>query len=204
MCFPMLIRYQQAMRLKAHEQAMIRLKMDWIIEVDRHAAAGGIDWARDFFARYNTEQLLCVRIGSGRGSARGVYGRCSYPTPQQPSYRISCQVPGPFPHQIEVRRPPLYRQPDGSWPQLPAGCVEGVHCSAEQQGRLREWKRVLGYTEVLTLDEGIIWIMAHEAFHFLRRTGQVAGRNTEIEADRFADEQLSSLRTLRQRWSCRS
>ena len=113
-------------------------------------------------------------------------------------------MPGPFPHQIEVRRPPLYRQPDGSWPQLPAGCVEGVHCSAEQQGRLREWKRVLGYTEVLTLDEGIIWIMAHEAFHFLRRTGQVAGRNTEIEADRFADEQLSSLRTLRQRWSCRS
>ncbi len=183
---------------------MIVSKTQWIIEVDRHAAASGIDWAHDFLARYNTEQLLWVRIGSGRGSARGVYGKCWYPTSQLPYYRISCQVPGPFPHQIEVRRPPLYRQPDGRWPQLPAGCVEGVHCSVEQQGGRREWKRVLGYTEVVTLDEGIIWIVAHEVFHFLRRTHQVAGRNTEIEADRFANEQLGRLRSLRQRWRWQS
>ena len=189
-----------SLRVKAREHAMVVPQTKWIIEVDKHVAASSIDWAHDFLARYNTEHLLSVRISSGRGSARGVYGKCWYPTPQLPSYCISCQVPGPFPHQIEVRRPPLYRQPDGSWPQLPEGCVEGMHCIAGQQGGLKEWKRVLGHTEVLTLDEGIIWIMAHETFHFLRQTGQIPGRNTEIEADGFADEQPGSLRTLRKRW----
>jgi hypothetical protein len=79
--------------------------------------------------------------------------------------------------------------------------VEGIYCRAEKGGVLREWKRVIGYTEVLTQEEGIIWIVAHEAYHFLRRTKQVLGRNTEIEADKFADEQLDSLRRLRERWS---
>ncbi len=82
--------------------------------------------------------------------------------------------------------------------------MEGVNCSVEQQGARREWKRMMGYTEVMTLDEGIIWIVAHEAFHFLRRTHQIPGRNTEIEADRFADEQLGRLRSLKERWSWRS
>jgi hypothetical protein len=99
------------MRVKAYEyeQAMIVPKIEWIIEVDRHTAADGIDWAGNFLAHFNTEQLLCVRIGSGRGSAHGVYGKCWYPTRQMLYYRISCYVPGAFPHQIEVRRPPLYR-----------------------------------------------------------------------------------------------
>ena len=99
-------------------------------------------------------KVSCTVLKASRASDRSAE---SNPTQHVPYYRISCQVPGPFPHQIEV-----------------------------------------------TLDEGIIWIVAHEAFHFLRRTGQVPGRNTEIEADRFADEQLSRLRTLRKRWTCRS
>ncbi len=64
------------MRMRAHEQAMIMPKIEWIIEVDRHTAAGGIDWASNFLAHFNTVQLLWVRIGSGRASARGVYGKC--------------------------------------------------------------------------------------------------------------------------------
>jgi hypothetical protein len=37
-----------------------------------------------------------------------------------------------------------------------------------------------------------MFLVAHEAFHYLRRTKQVAGRHGEIEADVFA------LRTLKQ------
>ncbi len=175
--------------------------MKWIIDVERRDAQSGLDWARDLFARYDTTELSSIRIGTGRGRTGGVYGRCWYPTASVPSYRISCQVPGPFPHRIPTRQPPVYRLPDGGWPVIPAGCLEGISCRAEKGGVVREWKRVIAYTEVLTLDEGIVWIVAHEAFHFLRRTGQVEGRNTEIEADRFADEQLHSLRRLRKRWS---
>lgn len=173
----------------------------WIIEVDRREAESGLDWARDLFARYDTTQLSSILIGKGRGRAVGVYGRCTYPSIDKPYYSITCHAPGPFPCRIPTRRTPIYRQPDGRWPVIPAGCAEGFSCRAEKGGVVREWKRVIGYTEILTQEEGIVWIVSHEAFHFLRRTKQIPGRNTEIEADKFADEQLESLRRLRERWS---
>lgn len=172
----------------------------WIIEVNRREVESALDWARDIFARYNTAELASIRIGIGRGRAIGVYGRCTYPTAKSPYYSITCQVPGPFPCLIPTRRTPIYRQSDGSWPPLPKGCAEGLYCRAEKGGVVREWKRVIGYTETLSQEEGIIWIVAHEAYHFLRRTRQLPGRNTEIEADKFADEQLEGLRKLRGRW----
>jgi len=176
----------------------------WIIEVDRLEVETGLDWARDFFARYDTSELSSIRIDMGRGRASGVYGRCWYPTADSPRYRISCQLPGPFPCRIPTRRPPVYRQADGSWPPIPTGCTEGLSRRAEKNGLAREWKRVIGYTEARTRDEGLVWIIAHEAFHFLRHTRQVEGRNTEIEADKFADDQLHVLRTLRERWSIKA
>jgi hypothetical protein len=48
---------------------------------------------------------------------------------------------------------------------------------------------------VESLDEAIVWVLSHEAFHFLRRSRQIPGRNTEIEADRFADDRLRFYRT---------
>jgi hypothetical protein len=177
----------------------------WIVEVDRREIETGLDWARDFFARYDTSELSSIRIGVGRGRAVGVYGRCWYPTPQSPRYRITCQLPGPFPSRIQTRQPPIYRRADGSWPPLPKGCTQGLSCRAEKGGVVvREWRRVIGYTAVGTRGEALVWIVAHEAFHFLRHTRQVEGRNTEIEADRFADEQLHLLRRLRERWGVRA
>lgn len=176
---------------------------EWLVEVDRREVETSLDWARDLFARYDTSELASIRIGNGRGRAVGVYGRCWYPTAESPRYRISCQLPGPFPCRIPTRQPPVYRQADGSWPPLPDGCTEGLLCRAEKDGVVREWKRVIGYTEVRTRGEGLVWIVAHEAFHFLRHTRQIEGRNTEIDADRFADEQLHLLRRLRARWNVR-
>ena len=37
-------------------------------------------------------------------------------------------------------------------------------------------------------DEGLVYIIAHEAFHYLRRTKQVEGKNVEIDADAYAEE----------------
>jgi len=176
---------------------------NWIIEVDRREVETSLDWARDFFARYDTSGLASIRIGGGRGRATGVYGRCWYPTARRPSYRITCDLPGPFPCRIPTRRPPVYRRADGSWPPIPAGCAEGLSCRAERGGIVSEWKRVIGYTEARTPGDGLVWIVAHEAFHFLRHTRQIPGRNTEIEADHFADEQLRLLSRLRERWSVR-
>lgn len=164
----------------------------WIIDLDgQHPIA--LDWAQDFFSEFDTSQIAWIRIDRGRGKNRGAYGRCWYPNRRIPFYRISCQVPGGFPCEIPTRKPPLYLSPDGSHPPLPPGTRLGDRVRDLRTGR--EWYRVVGGTQVQNLDEAIVWVLAHEAFHFLRRTRQIPGRNTEIEADRFADDRLRFYRT---------
>ncbi|MGD0174380.1 MAG: hypothetical protein ABSC61_08110 [Anaerolineales bacterium] len=168
--------------------------MRWIIDLEgQHPIA--LDWARDFFSEFDTSQLAWIRVDRGRGKNRGAYGRCWYPNRRIPFYRISCQVPGRFPCEIPTRKSPLYFSPDGSHPPLPPGTRFGDHVRDLRTGR--EWYRVIGSTLVQDLDEAIVWVLAHEAFHFLRRSRQIPGRNTEIEADRFADDRLLFYRTGR-------
>lgn len=145
-------------------------------------------WSRAFLARFDCSMVESIRIEKSRRRTGGVCGRCTFPTKQRPTYRLLCQVPGPFPSRIVIRKPPLYRAPDGSWPALPAGTQRGTHFVDRRTGR--EWVRVYGSTHLQTVGQGVVWIVAHEAFHFLRRTRQVPGRNTEIDADAFADAQL--------------
>jgi hypothetical protein len=45
-------------------------------------------------------------------------------------------------------------------------------------------------------DEALVWIIAHEAFHYLRRTRQIDGKNVEIEADRYAEGVLRAFQVL--------
>ena len=40
--------------------------------------------------------------------------------------------------------------------------------------------------ELRSEDEVLVFLVAHEAFHYLRKTRQVDGRHGEIEADAFA------------------
>jgi hypothetical protein len=164
-------------------------------------APRALAWVKDFLGRFDTSQVGWLRIDFGREyrdrlgrryhKYRGVYGRCWYPSERQPTVRISCQVPGPFPCEIVTRQKPIYRNPDGTWPPA-ARQVRGPVIVDARSGR--RWKRVYGATRVQNLDEAIVWIFAHEAFHWLRQTKQIPGRNNEIEADAFADAQLAQYR----------
>jgi hypothetical protein len=167
--------------------------MRWIIEVDREAASDGLAWAREFFSRYDTSKVDWVRIDLGRGRGAGVYGRCWYPEKGK-LYRLSCQVPGPYPCGVRVVKPPIYRREDGSWPEVPEGCERGEYCSATNAGVTKEWYRITGKAELTTISEGIVFIVGHEGFHFLRRSKQIPGRNIESEADAFALRQLAAFR----------
>jgi hypothetical protein len=168
--------------------------MRWIIELNGDQPLA-LSWAREFIGDFDTSRLDWIRIDRGRGRAKGAYGRCWYPSPKTPLYRISCQVPGPFPCDIPTRKPPLYRRPDGGFPMLPAGSRAGKRVLNVQTGR--EWIRVIGKSRLENLNEAIVWVLAHEAFHFLRHSRQIAGRNTEIQADQYADEALRFYRTGR-------
>ena len=185
--------------------------MRWIVSIDGRDASRGIAWARAFLARFDTSRVEWVRIDLGRGRFSGAYGRCWYPDRNRKTYRISCQVPGPFPTTIRTRKPPIYERPDGTWPlswgnpdgtplaaNLPSGCELGAFVEDMRDGSVRRWFRVVGRTELRDIDEGVVWVLAHEAFHFLRKTRQVPGCNTEIEADAFADRMLDEFRAGRE------
>jgi hypothetical protein len=169
--------------------------LDWIVQLDGLKAPEGLAWAREFLGQFDLSHVEWLKIDRGRSKHGGVSGRCYYPTKERPAYRISCQVAGPFPSRVLTRRSPIYRQPDGTWPPLPPNTLRGLRCHDRRTGRW--WTRVVGQTIVTDTDEAVVWIVAHEAFHFLRRTRQVEGRNTEIFADRFADERLEDFRAAR-------
>jgi hypothetical protein len=164
-------------------------------------APRALAWVKGFLGRFDTSAVGWLRIDFGREyrdrlgrryhKYRGVYGRCWYPTERQPTVRISCQVPGPFPCEIVTRQRPVYRNPDGSWPPEARGLRGPVFVDARTG---RAWKRVYAATRVADLDEAVVWIFAHEAFHWLCRTRQMPGRNTEAAADAFADRCLREFR----------
>ena len=176
--------------------------MRFIIHAEvKTRAAQALIWIRKFLARYDTSRVGWLRIDFGRERRdrlgrvyyrfRGLYGRCWYPSRGQPTIRLSCQVPGPFPFEIVTRKKPVYRNPDGTWPPEAKRCRGPIQ---KDPASGRQWKRVYGKTTVRDLNEGIVWIFAHEAFHWLRKTGQVPGRNNEIEADAYADRLLEEFR----------
>ena len=164
--------------------------MRWIVDRGiREAAPGALEWVRAFLEPYDTSRVGWIRIDRGRGRFGGVYGRCWYPTRKLRTYRLSCQVPGPFPATIETRRPPRYLHDPREL--APDEFVAG----ASRDGRNgRAWELIRARTVVQDTAEGIVWIFAHEAFHFLRKTRQVPGRNVEAEADAFADAHLHRFR----------
>jgi hypothetical protein len=89
---------------------------------------------------------------------------------------------------------PLYRNADGTWPEVPEGHKVGDHYVATRHGKNIQWKRLYRPLEIQSEDEVLVFLVAHEAFHYLRRTNQVDGRHGQIEADAFALKTLEQYR----------
>lgn len=159
----------------------------------------GLDWCEELLEGYDLSRLsrLTVRDGSKRKTPACLWGTCYYPRRGLETYRITCSIKpaAPFPASVHTRRSPLYAREDGTYPPVPYGLVSsGQEFVSNRNGKVRRWIRLYGQTALDTLDEAIVWIVAHESYHFLRRTRQVPGRNAEIEADRFSDEALEYFR----------
>jgi hypothetical protein len=178
----------------------------WIIDRTVNAEAPlAVAWVQQYMRGYDLARLDWFRIDRGRHGHGGLYGRCWWPTGRgkaRKGFRISCQVPGPWPFRLEISKPPFYmdERPAGApWPppppEWPAGCVLGLERCCAQTGR--RWCQVKGETVVLDLGEAVAWIAGHEAFHFLRKDRQVPGRDTEIQADAAGDALLARWRAER-------
>jgi hypothetical protein len=89
---------------------------------------------------------------------------------------------------------PFYRNPDGTCPRIPKGHRFGDCYASTRNGKSVQWTRLYRPLEVRNEDEALVFLVAHEAFHYLRRTKQVEGRHGEIEADAFALHALEQYR----------
>lgn len=166
--------------------------MRWIIEkAIRREVDPAIAWAKAFLAGFETSRVDWMRIDTGRRKCSAAYGRCWYPTGAK-GYRISVQVPGPFPYHQTRYTTPLYRDGDGNWPPVPGNCQAAGLMRDPHTGR--EWLRLTTQYEMRSRVEAVVHVAAHEFFHFLRHSRQIPGRNVETEADRFAVDALANFR----------
>ena len=132
----------------------------------------------------------------GHSEVYAFRGVCKSPRKGGGKYRINCNVSrhARYPITYFMRVSPLYRNPDRTWPKVPKGHKLGNRYAATRSGKDVQWKRLYRPLELSNEDEVLVFLVAHEAFHYLRKTKQVQGRHGEIEADAFALKTLEQYR----------
>ena len=149
--------------------------------------AEGLRWVREQLGAYEWSKVDWITVRRGRSERYAFRGVCKSSSKGR-GYRINCNVSKhtPYPITYFLRVSPLYRNPDGMWPQVPEGYKVGDRYVATRNGKSVQWRRLYRPLELRSEDEVLVFLAAHEAFHYLRRTKQVEGWHGEIEADAFA------------------
>ena len=158
--------------------------------------AEGLRWVRERLGDYDWSKVDWITVRRGRSERYAFRGVCKSPSKER-GYRINWNLSRHTPYPITqfMRVPPLYRNPDGTWPQVPEGHkVSGDRYVATRNGKSVQWKRLYRPLELRSEEEVLVFVVAHEAFHYLRKTRQVEGRHGEIEADAFALKTLEHYR----------
>jgi hypothetical protein len=156
----------------------------------------GLRWIRERLGAYDWSKVDWISVRRGRSERNAFRGVCKMPRNGN-GYRINCNVSehAAYPIYQYMRVSPLYRNPDGTWPEVPEGHLAGDrYVAARSNGKGVQWKRLYRPQELRSEDEVLVFLVAHEAFHYLRKTRQVEGRHGEIEADAFALKMLEHYR----------
>ena len=155
----------------------------------------GLGWVRERLGAYDWSEADWITVRRGRSEVWAFRGVCKVPGNGHGD-RINCNVSrhASYPITYFVRVPPLYRRPDRTWPAVPEGHKVGDRYAATREGKSIQWRRLYRPLELGSEDEVLVFLVAHEAFHYLRKTRQVPGRHGEIGADAFALEVLEQYR----------
>jgi hypothetical protein len=155
----------------------------------------GLGWVRERLRAYDWSKVDWISVRRGRSEIYAFRGVCKAPR-NGCGYRINCNVSkhAAYPIYHFMRVSPLYRNPDGTWPEMPKGHKVGDRYVATRNGKSVHWKRLYRPLELRSEDEVLVFLVAHEAFHYLRKTRQVRERHGEIEADAFALQILGQYR----------
>ena len=155
----------------------------------------GLRWIRERLRAYDWSKVDWITVRHGRSERYAFRGVCKSPSKGR-RYRINCNVSRRTPYPITqfMRVSPLYRNPNGTWPEVPEGHEVGDRYVAAREGKRVQWRRLYRPLELRSEEEVLVFLVAHEAFHYLRKTKQVEGRHGEIEADAFACKILEQYR----------
>jgi hypothetical protein len=155
----------------------------------------GLRWIGERLGAYDWSKVDWITVRRGRSERYALRGVCKFPSKGR-GYRINCNVSRHTPYPIIqfMRVSPLYCNPDGTWPEVPEAHKVGDHYVASRNGKNVQWRRVCRPLELRSEDEVLVFLLAHEAFHYLRKTKQVPGRHGEIETDAFALKILEQYR----------
>jgi hypothetical protein len=156
----------------------------------------GLRWMRERLGAYDWSKADWISVRRGRSEKYAFRGVCKMPS-NGSGFRINCNVSrhAAYPICQSIRVSPLYRNPDGTWPKAPEGHKVGDrYVAVRSNGESVQWKRLYRLLELRSEDEVLVFLVAHEGFHYLRKTRQVEGRHGEIEADAFALKMLEHYR----------
>ncbi len=133
-----------------------------------HAALGVrcLEFLRRKLRQFDTSRLDYVRLydRTGQTATQGLWGRCSCPDRNKKlGCRIRCSV------SIAAREFP-YR---AKW-------VVGTRAMDKLQ-----WEWIWREERLQTMEEALVLIAGHEAFHWLRQSRQIPGANRETQANRY-------------------
>jgi hypothetical protein len=161
----------------------------------------GLRWIRERLGAYDWSKVDWITVRRGRSERYAFRGVCKSPS-KGGGYRVNCNVSKHTPYPITrfMCVSPLYRNPDGTWPQVPEDHKVGDRYVATRNGKSVQWKRLYRLLELRGEEEVLVFLVAHEAFHYLRKTRQVARRHGEIEADAFALKMLEQYRARSSTW----
>jgi hypothetical protein len=181
-----------SLRVEAPKAVMTRF---WRVEKALEDSEG-LRWIRERLGAYDWSKVDWVSVRRGRSEKYAFRGVCKVPR-KGGGFRINCNVSkhAAYPIHQHMRVSPLYRNPDGTWPEVPEGYLVGDRfVAARNNGHSVQWKRLYRPLELGSEDEVLVFLVAHESFHYLRKTRQVEGRHGEIEADAFALKMLEQYR----------
>jgi hypothetical protein len=147
----------------------------------------GLRWVHERLGVYDWSKVDWITVRRGRSERYAFRGLCRSPREGR-GYRINCNVSRHTSYPITqcMRVSPLYRNPNRTWPEVPQGHELGDRYASTRDGKSVQWRRLYRSLELRSEEDVLVFLVAHEVFHYLRRTRQVQGRHGEIEADAFA------------------
>jgi len=101
----------------------------------------GLRWIRDRLGAYDWSKVDWISVRRGRSEKYAFRGVCKMPRGGS-GFRINCNVSehAAYPIHQRMRVSPLYRNPDGTWPEVPEGHKVGDrYVAARSNGESVQW-----------------------------------------------------------------